>query len=267
MNAAPRRGRRPVVATAVGIALVVLAGAASVVGPSQAASDNPGRFSASCRLSHVANDDPIVFPGQPRAAHVHQFAGAWSTDAFSTAESLAASGTTCDPVEDTSAYWAPALYLRGMPVEVHHLTGYYGWGRRTTDAQRRALRPWPPGFRMIAQLKDSTPERVGDPIAGWWCSDASVRWGYASSLSGVAYHCPEGGLQVRLLFPDCWDGVNLDTVDSVGAATSNPLTGATYPNDHRSHTAYADASGDCPASHPVATPRLDFRINYEDQAA
>ncbi|GAA3767753.1 DUF1996 domain-containing protein [Micromonospora maritima] len=44
-------------------------------------------------------------------------------------------------------------------------------------------------------------------------------------------------------FPECWDGVRLDSPD------------------HRSHLAYADR-GDCPR-HPVAVPGITLSVNVE----
>ena len=52
-------------------------------------------FIESCRYSHQAPDDPIVFPGQPGLSHLHTFAGNTSTNAFSSFGSLRSSGTTC----------------------------------------------------------------------------------------------------------------------------------------------------------------------------
>ena len=37
-----------------------------------------------CGASHFAPDDPIVFPGQRGAAHMHEFFGNTSTNASST---------------------------------------------------------------------------------------------------------------------------------------------------------------------------------------
>ena len=34
-----------------------------------------------CRASHAAADDPIVFPGRPGAAHLHEFFGNQTTNA------------------------------------------------------------------------------------------------------------------------------------------------------------------------------------------
>ena len=41
-----------------------------------------------CGASHAAADDPIVFPGQPGAAHLHEFFGNTSTNASSTYASM-----------------------------------------------------------------------------------------------------------------------------------------------------------------------------------
>ena len=58
--------------------------------------------------------------------------------------------------------------------------------------------------------------------------------------------CPAGSyLVLSVLFPDCWDGHNLDSAD------------------HRSHLADASA-GTCPASHPVAVPQLRLVVQYPD---
>ena len=112
-------------------------------------------FNADCLPSHVAPDDPIVYPGMPGAAHSHEFSGAWSTNAFSNAASLKRSGTTCDPQEDTGAYWMPTLYMKGTRMEIDHTTAYYAAGRQTSDAQRAKIKAFPADFRMIADLFNS----------------------------------------------------------------------------------------------------------------
>ena len=235
----------------------LIARGATVVAPSSAASGTTDIFSATCGPSHIAADDPIVFPGLPGASHLHEFSGAWSTNAFSTAQSLRASRTTCDPADDTAAYWMPVLYMRGDRVPPISTTAYFAPGRK----DNASIKAWPQGFRMIADLKNDTPERTGYDHAGWLCSSGLVNNGYESSLTDIKYHCPNG-LQARVIFPDCWDGVNLDTVAPDGTAAINPVTKQPYPNDHRSHVVYAPASGDCPKEHPVATPRVDYKVLY-----
>jgi hypothetical protein len=45
-------------------------------------------------------------------------------------------------------------------------------------------------------------------------------------------------------FPQCWDGVNLDSPD------------------HKSHMAEATGSG-CPSTHPVALPHISYEVYYD----
>ncbi len=91
--------------------VVILAGGALVVGllvstAMAGGARGPGdisradlqgvNFIESCRLSHRAPDDPIVFPGKPGASHEHTFVGNSTTNAFSTYGSLRSSETTCE---------------------------------------------------------------------------------------------------------------------------------------------------------------------------
>ena len=48
----------------------------------------------------------------------------------------------------------------------------------------------------------------------------------------------------QITFPDCWDGVHLDS-----------------PN-HKDHMANGDYTGACPKSHPVPIPSVSFVIAY-----
>ena len=67
--------------------------------------------------------------------------------------------------------------------------------------------------------------------------------------------CPDGkAIKAHVFFPSCWDGVHLDSPD------------------HRSHVAYGRSSDrgvdgthpeECPPSHPVKLPQLDFRLEYD----
>jgi hypothetical protein len=50
-------------------------------------------------------------------------------------------------------------------------------------------------------------------------------------------------LNLRVTFPDCWDGEHLDSPD------------------HRAHLHYSGADG-CPDDHPVALPRLTLVVHY-----
>ena len=66
----------------------------------------PGQFVLRCGYSHTLMDDPIVFPGQPGASHMHDFFGNVGVNASSTVESMLAAQTTCRVPSDTAGYWS-----------------------------------------------------------------------------------------------------------------------------------------------------------------
>jgi hypothetical protein len=205
--------------------------------------NNPVRvseFNASCTISHDKTDDPIVFPGLPGASHMHSFMGNDSTDAFTTTDTLLANaGSSCKPLEDRSAYWIPTLYENGKAVEPHGVTVYYG--SRLKDPTKTV--PFPQGFRMIvgdAKRQIDTPK--GAP-GQFWCAGAGGETG--RSADGNWPVCAKTAeLTFQLTFPDCWDGVHLDSPD------------------HKSHVGPADSKGVCSGKFPVAIPSLSFVIGY-----
>ena len=193
-----------------------------------------GEFVAYCPLSHRLHDDPIVFPGQPHAAHGHDFFGNITTDANSTAESLLAGGTTCDPVTDRSSYWAPTLYNAvGQEVAIEKATFYY----LVNIDNPASLQPYPVGLKVIAgNPKATTPEQAEH--IKWSCLGAN------NSSTGDFATCPaDSKLELLVNYPDCWNGQDLDSAN------------------HKSHMAYS-AGGACPATHPVAVPALQFKLRY-----
>lgn len=73
-----------------GAAALCLIVVASVATPARADGPAIGQFVVRCGYSHSLPDDPIVFPGQQGASHLHDFFGNTATDAFSTQASLLA---------------------------------------------------------------------------------------------------------------------------------------------------------------------------------
>lgn len=76
----------------------------------------PADFSgwfAYCFFSHTLPDDPIVFPRQPGASHLHDFFGNQTTNANSTLGTMTAGQTVCTTRADTAAYWVPVLSRNG----------------------------------------------------------------------------------------------------------------------------------------------------------
>lgn len=208
--------------------------ALSLSAPLNAAAQEIGEFVAFCPFDHRAPNDPIVHPAMPGMSHSHEFMGNVTTAATTTLESLLAGASTCDPLTDRSAYWVPTLYAADNTiVAIDHATLYY-----SSDVDDpTTLQPFPPGLKMIAgQANATTPP--ANSVFKWSCQ------GEATASTSDFVTCPNGAkLELLLNFPDCWDGQNLDSAD------------------HKSHMAY-NVNHACPASHPVALPRLQFKLRY-----
>lgn len=203
-----------------------------------------GAFRSECMPSHMATDDPIVYPREPGRSHLHTFFGNTGTNANSTVASLASSGNgTCrGGIANRSGYWVPALVEIADPAKpavavaptsavFYYKTGYNG----ITPAQINML---PAGLRMIA----------GD--ASNVAPDGHFRWACVGSPEADAMvgqsiqNCPAGStLFMEVFFPQCWNGVDLDSVD------------------HKSHMAYPVLRA-CPKTHPIAVPEITFNVRY-----
>jgi hypothetical protein len=212
-------------------------------GPAEPSNHGPW-FQVICPTGQRSHDDPIVFPGQAGAAHEHQFFGNRTTDAFSTYERLRAGGTTCKDSADTSAYWVPALYdANGVRHTPRRLRAYY----YAHSDDKSLIRPFPANLRIIAGSARATePQPRG--VINWLCRQHGNQGPNRPLASSNPPRCDRDEyLSLSITFPDCWDGVNLDS------------------SDHRRHMAYADARKRCPATHPVKLPRLRLSVTYEDK--
>ncbi len=201
-----------------------------------AGSEN-GEFRVRCGFSHVSNNDPIVYPGQPGRAHYHTFFGNTGTDAFSTNQSLVSSGnSTCDGgIMNRSGYWMPSIIdtRTGKPIKPSGSNIYYKTGARSLVTAP------PVGLRMIAGDHHST---TGQENVHFWCANV------AGSDQKFIPKCSAGDAVIAVIkFPACWDGVHLDSPD------------------HKSHMSNYGQGG-CPATHPIQIPDITFNIRFDVQA-
>jgi Domain of unknown function (DUF1996) len=263
----PKRGARrlvPIVGVGCTIGVTLLVGGTTAHARPEAAVTTKlhgNNFYVNCKFSHTADDDPIVFPGQPGRSHPHTFFGNVSTDAGSTLASLRAAGTTCKPRGDRAGYWVPTLYQDGH--EVRPPKGQFYYNLRGYDQ----MRPFPPGLKIVSGDAHAHHAQ-SKQIVYWDCGGrAGARTPPSSTVPtscGVIHmrfkvkfkkcrSCPltakvyEADIQtyveLHVNFPDCWDGKRLDSPD------------------HHSHMAYS-RDYRCPASHPVKVPLIRLNIRY-----
>lgn len=184
-----------------------------------------GVFSVTCLLDHQAPDDPVVFHGQPGAAHLHDFFGAVGVDANTEVAKVGERPTTCLHTDDHAAYWAPALVSSsGVVFKPKSIFAYY------QTHQGDPARAFPAGLVMIA-------DGFNDPSgkSGFSCSDQGP-------FEPNPYDCPNKVVG-HIHFPDCWTGLSLDSPD------------------HRSHMSYS-RNGQCDAAHPVQLVQLRVHVQY-----
>jgi Domain of unknown function (DUF1996) len=224
--------------------------AALFVGSASIAFAKPGAI-ITCQRSHALMDDPIVFPNQPGASHLHVFFGSKAANSETTTpEAFQAGGTTCVTQADSSGYWIPAVYARGLELQPatkqHALFYYYCYFAAATC---RNMQDIPQGLRwVIGNVHAMSPEEnpgLGKSIL-WKCGPGNP----GANTPYPPAQCSTGVMVVFFRSPSCWDGVNLDSPD------------------HMSHMAYpvgttaSGAGGSCPSTHPVPLPRVDayFRL-------
>lgn len=203
--------------------------------------DGTGSFRTACDFSHMNFDDPIIFPGQPGASHLHAYFGNTGANAASTANSIATAGnSTCrGGILNRTAYWVPAIIdtRTHAPVKptgglFYYKTGYGGIAPANVSV-------FPAGLRMIA----GDPKAIAPPVS--WEAHHHFDCVTADMRSDGISNCPKGDqMRAFVIFPQCWDGVNLDSPD------------------HRSHMAYP-SGGKCPSTHPVAGPEITTVIEYD----
>lgn len=231
-----------------------------------------GILRINCDFAHSSYNDPIVYPGQEGAAHLHRFYGNTLLDENSTIETLLTSGeSSCQGnTLNRSSYWIPALLApsydpasgnrltdaNGDPAfkvvpavvgndDVAHEIFYYSAG--VSDLS--SIQPIPLGLKMIAGNHMGQPGMEQDTsIVRWHCqsweSDEATNPRWSTSIPQCA--APDR-LRMDIFFPSCWNGTDLDSAD------------------HKSHLAYPVSSGSqtvCPASHSVPIMRVSYHYAW-----
>ena len=241
--------RAMLIVAAMGLCALQVTPAGSVV-------RHPTLFATKCTYAFSAQVDPIVAPGADPSAHLHDFFGNTGTNENSTYDEMLGSPTTCGLLVDTAGYWTPALLMDGVQVPPKWVGAYYYLTSQLMDPTLEQTIP--AGLQMTA----GGTTFDGSRIAYWKCAKGGAP---RTALPG---NCGSAWVHANVVFPSCWDGVNLNTVvpdpadPSQMIAATNPVNGQPYPNDHRSHMAYPDSTGACPSDHPVPIARVGLNVRY-----
>jgi len=231
-----------------------------------------------CSQLVVERSDPLINPGVIPSPHMHQVVGGNSFNATMDPKTLnpptASTCTSCKMEDDFSNYWTASIYfqspengtfkrvpqmangrLNGTLLDqnggltVYYMQPFSGTNKKVTVPK--------PGFRMFAgdptlRAAAKTGSMAichrclakGDRMTGGSGSPCSS----GDSAGFPTKPCP-GGIRATIIFPSCWDGVNLDSPD------------------HVSHVAYqpgAALAGDtCPSTHPVRIPQVMYEVMYD----
>jgi hypothetical protein len=185
-----------------------------------------------------------VFPGRHGVSHLHAFFGNTAMDGSTTSESIVTTGnSTCrGGILNRTAYWTPAVIDGdGVTVMPDEAIIYYksGLGMKPGD-----IHVLPTGLRMVAGDRNANGKQ---PYLTWSCLTSGFTGAGVPDGATIPAACQVGNIvRLTIIFPQCWDGKNLDAPD------------------HHSHMAYPiyGSPSRCPSSHPVALPEITEHFDY-----
>jgi len=213
------------------------------------------QFNTQCAYSHTKPDDPIVYPGKPGEAMVHDFFGNPNADANSTYDSLNSNkATTCDSKADPSSYWAPQLKRASGIVMPMYQKTYY---KNDQPVAAVPVQPIPAGLEMLAGNHMGTSP---NPHINFLCPNT----GYTTTMPTTCSPNTPGGpsqLNISVHFPDCWDGKTL--VPVLGTSRESRMKSLMKAGSGGLNVAYRNTDGTCPSGYPVKIPELQMNIAYD----
>ncbi len=218
-------------------------------------------FRTECDYSHLSYDDPIVAPGQAGATHLHMYFGNTEADAHTDYQTLMTTGEgTCNGGQlNRSAYWTPALLNQQGDVLVPSWISIY-YKTLDHDGDYAHIEPYPEGLKIIAgDATAQTPQDSTSPLSpiDWSCDyddrgsgQGGEHFGSASIPTcqhGQAWGPNLNSVRAKIRFPFCWNGNDMWLPKSA----------------HMSYPVDAFQSTNCPASHPVVLPSIEFHIYWD----
>lgn len=190
-------------------------------------------FRTECAFSHFSYDDPIVYPGQPGAAHLHMMWGNTHSNAYTDYNTLINSGNgTCSGMElNRTSYWAPAMMdPEGNARVPHRMLVYY----KAIGPIVGKVIPYPENLQFLAKSDISLE-----------ANQILFACNYAPPHSVQPVNCPGNLLHMMVAFPRC-------------------LKDGAEPSDYLNNWVTQEGGwwySDCPAgSKPL--PQLEYNIFY-----
>ncbi len=209
-----------------------------------------------CKFAKSGFFDPIVYPGEVAAGHHHTFFGNTGVTGLSALDEILSSGnSTCTGgTAFRSAMWVPSIvdWTTGKYITPKEVIVYY-MGSYSSKASPM-IQSIPDGLAMI------TGDALNTSPTGKYQTSKRIKFSCYNSTTSTSYsptipNCAAGWtLRFSPVFPECWDGVNLDSPD------------------HKSHMAfqrtgdYLKNANECPSSHPVRVPQIALHIDYKINA-
>lgn len=227
---------------------------------------NSGSFRIGCSLSHVAFDDPLVFPGQSGKTHGHIFFGNTKTRAATDVSNMAASGdSTCTGgILNRTGYWAPFFVYEcpsdtavargcdasrhGEPIIGTAMNFYY----KNSGAISSDTTIWPPaGLRFISGKANATTPDDFDGQYQCYRRDGQNPVGFGPNIPTPAQALAVSGcekIDMIVGMQQCWDGVNLSSPDHQSHMRRRPF--------------YQTCAQAFPTTHPVTIPDIALNIFF-----
>ncbi|MFQ6143985.1 DUF1996 domain-containing protein [Streptomyces seoulensis] len=216
-----------------------------------------GAFTTRCGVNANANhntDNVIVAPGVTNGAHhLHDYVGNQKVNAFSSNDTFLQGGTSCQNKNDLSAYYWPVVRVQDGTRDFDQNAdggGKEGNVGRILVAKQAQIKyvgsatskvvAMPQFLRVITGDAKAFTNGTANANAHWSCTGFENK----VQLADKYPICPRGSDVVRsFAFQSCWDGQNTDSAN------------------HRTHVAFADASGRCQNGFK-AIPQLTMRLVY-----
>ncbi|TPN84649.1 sugar-binding protein [Aquimarina algicola] len=250
--------------------------------PDNGASPQQGQFRFRAAPSHYLKDDPIVFPDQPGASHLHMFFGNTRADAYSEVGTgsqddllvRGASSVQGGKGANASAYWIPALLdgpLSGCDdqrkiILPDNIIVYYKT-RRPAETQGGI----PHGLEVIGGNLTHTPGQ--GMVHGMTITNSGggnyrqgAVWGFYDPSRGllvdpqptIPKSNPKGykWLRAVIAFPQCFA---IEADGQVKLSSPNNLDHQLMLEDSQG---YSQDNLICPDSHPYRIPRIELLIDF-----